>query len=298
MSDARNEPIDKAGPDVAPSATSPRLCRNCGAPAPGRFCASCGQTTAIKPPTARGFVFGFIEHYVAIEGALWRTLGALLLSPGRLTLEYFAGRRGRYISPLRLYLTFSLILFAVIGMTRGDLKLGTASLHFQAEAPAKRAADDAGLNFNPRLDSSNLPAWLRRPFAGIENMSSAERSEHLRRGMNKSLPYVMMLLVPLLALIMQLAYRNRRRLYGEHLVVAFHAQTVVFIFMLLSAPPWPLWIGNLLLTVLVAHSALALRNIYGGRILPTLMRLAVIMVVYGALVFVTLALVAFVTLLL
>jgi len=275
------------------------MCRNCGAPAPGRFCAACGQATTIKPPTARAFAHDFLEHYVALEGALWRTLGALLLHPGRLTLEYFAGRRGRYIPPLRLYLTFSLILFALTGIAGGDLKLGSAILSFHASAPVNRPAGDSDLNldFNPRLDSSKAPAWLGRLLGRIEAMSPVERSDRVRNGMNRSLPYVMMLLVPLLALITQIAYWNRRRLYGEHLVVALHAQTVVFIFMLLSAPPWPNWVGNLLLALLIGHGAIAMRTIYGGRIVPTVVRLAMIIVVYGALVLVAIAAVAFATLL-
>ncbi|MGH6624420.1 MAG: hypothetical protein ACREBN_10630 [Burkholderiaceae bacterium] len=115
--------------------------------------------------------------------------------------------------------------------------------------------------------------------------------------MNRSLPYVMMLLVPLLALITQIAYWNRRRLYGEHLVVALHAQTVVFIFMLLSAPPWPNWVGNLLLALLIGHGAIAMRGIYGGRFVPTLVRLAMIIGMYSALVFAAIGALAFAALL-
>jgi hypothetical protein len=275
------------------------MCRNCGASALGRFCATCGQATTVEPPTARAFVHDFVEHYVALEGALWRTLGALLLRPGRLTLEYFAGRRGRYIPPLRLYLTFSLILFALIGITGGDLKLGSAMLRFQASAPVNRPAGDDALNLdlNPRLDISKAPAWLGRPLARVEAMSPVERSDRIRNGMNRSLPYVMMLLVPLLALITQIAYWNRRRLYGEHLVVALHAQTVVFIFMLLSAPPWPNWVGNLLLALLVGQGAIAMQRIYGGRFVTTMVRLGMIIVVYSALVFAAIAVLAFAALL-
>jgi len=71
-------------PDVA--------CRNCGAPAPLRFCAACGQETAVHAPTLDEFLHEFVGHYVAFEGALWRTMGLLMFRPGRLTREYLAGR--------------------------------------------------------------------------------------------------------------------------------------------------------------------------------------------------------------
>lgn len=89
-------------------------CRNCGTQAPLNFCPACGQETALHPPTLAEFLHEFVGHYVALEGALWRTLGLLLGQPGRLTREYLAGRRRRYVLPLRLYLTASFVFFLVL----------------------------------------------------------------------------------------------------------------------------------------------------------------------------------------
>ncbi|HET7795411.1 MAG TPA: DUF3667 domain-containing protein, partial [Rhizobacter sp.] len=80
-----------------PHERSDLACRNCGTLAPLNYCAECGQETALHPPTFGEFVHEFISHYVALEGALWRTLGLLLARPGRLTHEYLAGRRRRYV---------------------------------------------------------------------------------------------------------------------------------------------------------------------------------------------------------
>ena len=94
-------------------------CRNCGAvplaqtPLP-RFCAQCGQERTLHPPTVIEFVHEFVGHYVALEGPLWRTLGLLVARPGRLTREYLAGRRRRYVLPLRLYLSASFLFFVVL----------------------------------------------------------------------------------------------------------------------------------------------------------------------------------------
>ena len=43
-----------------------------------------------------------------------RTLWPLFTKPGYLTLEYLAGRRVRYVTPMRLYLFLSIIAFALI----------------------------------------------------------------------------------------------------------------------------------------------------------------------------------------
>jgi hypothetical protein len=55
---------------------------------------------------------------VALEGELWKSLALLLFRPGRLTREYIEGRV-RYVQALRIYLTFSIIFFALLGAKVG-----------------------------------------------------------------------------------------------------------------------------------------------------------------------------------
>ena len=93
---------------VAVASPSPR-CLNCGAslafePAP-RHCAQCGQV--VRMPTAREFMREAVRRYC-------RTFVALVAPPGRLTQEYVAGRRDRYVPPLRLYLAASFLFFLVV----------------------------------------------------------------------------------------------------------------------------------------------------------------------------------------
>jgi hypothetical protein len=57
------------------------------------------------------FTREFFTHYGSADGALWRTLGNLLFRPGRLTQQYFLGRRRFYIGPMRLYLMASFVFF-------------------------------------------------------------------------------------------------------------------------------------------------------------------------------------------
>lgn len=73
---------------MSTGAAAASRCRNCGADADGKYCPECGQETAMHPPSTLEFLHEFIGHYVALEGALWRTL-AKLVRPGALTLEYF-----------------------------------------------------------------------------------------------------------------------------------------------------------------------------------------------------------------
>ena len=103
-------------------------CPNCGASVSGNFCHQCGQETVLHPPSTREFLHEFIGHYVALEGKLLQTMKLLLLKPGQLSLEYLQGRRVRYIEPLRVYLTFSLIFFAVFKFMGEDHHIGDVKL--------------------------------------------------------------------------------------------------------------------------------------------------------------------------
>ena len=120
-------------------------CPNCEAVLTGAFCANCGQEAHLHHASTREFLHEFIGHYVAIEGKLWSTMSRLLFRPGALTNEYIRGRRVRFVQPLRIYLTLSLLFFAVLKFTGGFEPVIDEKARPGAEAAAtpKRGAPDA-----------------------------------------------------------------------------------------------------------------------------------------------------------
>ena len=98
-------------PAASPASPASPRCDNCGAAVSGRYCAACGQR--LEPPvhTLWHFTRAATEDLTHADSRLWRTLGALLLRPGHLTGEFLAGRRARYLPPVRLYLVISVVFF-------------------------------------------------------------------------------------------------------------------------------------------------------------------------------------------
>jgi hypothetical protein len=280
-----------ARPDAAHE-PSGLACRNCGAFASGAFCATCGQVTTLHPPTVREFIHEFINHTVAFDGSVWRTLVALLVKPGLLTVEYFAGRRQRYIAPLRLYLTASLLFFAIGGVSGNDLAFGNAGIRFSTEP---RPADKIVIGPREPTHIQSGNPTLQGIFKRLDAMPGEERDAKLHDGMRRNLPYVLIVLVPVLALYLKLVYWNRHRLYGEHLVVAFHAQTVTFVYALISAIPLGELFGALVFVAFLVQAVLSMRRVYGGRVVPTLARGAVLFASYGLTVSLALAVLAVVS---
>lgn len=282
-------------------------CRNCGAHAPQAYCGQCGQETTLHPPTLGEFVHEFVGHYVALEGALWRSLALLVARPGRLTREYLDGRRRRYVLPLRLYLSASFLFFLVLKLVpapvgapvltvRPSAAHGAASAAVSSRAPASLPLAAAAPASAPVRWETMRPVDCGRagePPCGVvagfanhvgERFSADPRGfvEHLRAQAFGLAPYVAFLLLPAFAGLVGLAYRNRGMTYGEHVVFSLHLHAFWYL-VLAAATLLPAGLGDLLLWALPVYGVMALREVYRGGWAATLARAAALSLAYGAL---------------
>jgi hypothetical protein len=80
-------------------------CTNCGG-ASSDYCARCGERQpGHHDLSVAHFAHDVVHEFVHLDSKLFRTLRDIVTKPGFLTEEYFAGRKSRYIPPLRLFLT-------------------------------------------------------------------------------------------------------------------------------------------------------------------------------------------------
>src|SRR5262245_59662230 len=98
-------------------------CGNCGATTGGAYCAVCGQDTKLEPPTVAEYFHELADHFVHLDGKLWRTIGPLFRSPGKLPQDYLANKRARYVKSLKLYLAAIALAFATAQFLGWDLGL-------------------------------------------------------------------------------------------------------------------------------------------------------------------------------
>lgn len=294
------------------AAHRPSRCRNCDqdlvALPEAHFCPQCGQETVLHPPTLWEFVHEFITHYVALEGALWRTLAALLLRPGKLTREYFHGRRKHYVLPLRIYLTASFVFFmaakllggghAPAAITEPEMPAGIAASQPASAAPVAAAASTAATEAaeSGSADRAERDRYLACAQPGA-TCSWKDRSVGTFLGkvlkadasgidwapkIVAAAPYAIFLMLPLFAGLLQLTYWGRHMPYGEHFVFSLHLHSFWFIDLLLIKllPDAVAWLPLLAIPV---YGCWALRNVYGGRWRPTLARASLLSLVYSLL---------------
>ncbi len=95
-------------------------CRNCGYELSGPFCPSCGQPVKTFMRAVWGLVYEMLDEFFSFDSRAFNTFPPLLLRPGFLTNEYIAGRRARYVSPLRLYLLVSIVFFLALAFLAID----------------------------------------------------------------------------------------------------------------------------------------------------------------------------------
>ncbi|WP_165967333.1 DUF3667 domain-containing protein [Luteimonas aestuarii] len=88
-------------------------CPNCGTPLLGDHCYACGQPTKGLVRHFSSIVGDFFDSVFDYDARTPRTLWPLLFKPGTLTLEYFAGHRVRYVSPVRLFFFLAIVTFFV-----------------------------------------------------------------------------------------------------------------------------------------------------------------------------------------
>ena len=108
-------------PDNIAHAATPKPtgkdCSNCGSPLLGEHCYHCGQPVKGLVRRFSSVLGDIADTLFEIDTRLTRTVAPLLLRPGFLSREYFAGRRVRYVSPVRLFFFVSVVAFFVAQWT-------------------------------------------------------------------------------------------------------------------------------------------------------------------------------------
>ena len=257
-----NETVAVAvAPDAAPDATP--ACQNCGTALLGPHCYKCGQPVNGLVRHFSSILGDFADSVLNIDARVFRTLGPLLFKPGYLSREYFAGRRVRYVSPVRLFVFLSIVTFFVAqlvvnfgedmvtidGGPRTEEPAAPAGVAGDAPPAAAKADEDdeVNLEFNGRkwdaktnpVDVAWLPAfadrWINEQIGhGVDNVAELRKNpERFKEAMLGAVPSTLFVLLPIFALMLKLLYLFKRRLYMEHLIVALHSHAFLCLALLL-----------------------------------------------------------------
>jgi hypothetical protein len=218
---SRVGPAPVRAASVPSGLSSARVCLDCGTPLLGKYCTVCGQKDEPLKRGLKDLALEFVQHPL-VDTRLWRSVVPLLLRPGVLTEEYLAGRRTRYVRPLKLYLTISVLFFALLALTVSPDKW--VKFDTVPDQPATEASQ-------PKK-TLHLPIrWLDERFqrnsATLDDPNNVAARQALARRVAGSIPKMVFILLPLSAVLFKLFWW--RRYFVEHLIFTLHLHSYAFL---------------------------------------------------------------------
>jgi len=224
-------------------------CLNCGNTFEGKFCNNCGQENLELHEDFGHVMAHAVGDYFHFDEKFFHTLRPLLFSPGKLTVDYMAGKRTQYLHPIRMYIFISLVYFILlfsntnrqneieqrqvttghaIGKDKASVGVATFTftnkgdttyqqyLQLQQKLPA-----DKRDNIFDRYITKKFYDWKARGLTP---------DEAIRESFQHNFPKAMFFLLPLFALFLKIAFRKNHKYYVEHLIYAFHLHCFIFLF--------------------------------------------------------------------
>ena len=300
-----------------------KQCLNCGTPLDleDRYCHYCGQLNSNKKLSFRDFFNEFFGSLFSYDSRLYRTLNTLIFKPGKISSEYIQGKRTKYANPFRFYLSISIIFFLLYGLSSqlnfddendiaitnienkdgerdySDIKLLSEnkldSLGFLDKSVAKveiymayqhshhQESTSKALQ-NLEHHSTFYNKWLYKRAIAAENV--IENPYNFTLYAIGKLPFVIFFFIPIFTLILWLTYGRTNYSYMEHLVFAFHSQTMLFFLMNIGLIfKWTTGSNlatNLLLIGYTIYLFQALRKFYKQSIVKTFIKFVFLNVIF------------------
>jgi Protein of unknown function (DUF3667) len=223
-------------------------CANCNTALVGAHCHECGQKKinlnefSLKPFLAR--TFGDITDIESNK--IFKTFKAMLVRPGLLTLEYLAGRRGNYIGPVKLYLTFSALYFLFAWGTLAEIRGGASER------------------------TAQMPYVVR--MAHKQSVTPAIIAEKIHERAEKYSSALRFFSVLISGTFLAAFYFRMKRYYVEHLVFSLYYYSFDFfckslfalLFIVVAAVGWklPAIVLNMFYPLALVYLAFALKKVY------------------------------------
>jgi hypothetical protein len=148
--------------------------------------------------------------------------------------------------------------------------------------------DDLNLQIRINGNDRQLPAELRKRYQRFKRMSKVDQAEHLYAGVLRYGPTMVVLMLPVFALLLKLAYLGRGKrypgrpqCYAEHLVYSAHLHAFAALMVILLAL-LPFGWAPAAIVVWCIYYVLRARNlVYGGRRWAGVLRVLVVALAYS-----------------
>jgi hypothetical protein len=245
-------------------------CPNCATPLQGAWCHVCGQRAEKYDRSISHLFVEAIEGLTHADGRIWRTLGRLIVKPGRLTRDYLDGHRAPQIPPFRMFLVVLLAVFFA-----GSWNFQSNEVHFKVAPADSFIVEDPGDRAAFKEAADALKAKPSARWLVERGEMAIAHPEKLLTSMEHWSHQFAILMLPIAAAVLSLLFAFKRGVHVfDHLIFSMHSLsfqglllTTVFV-----SGIWLVGTAWLLLLAPV-HLYVHIRGTYGASVIGTLLRM-------------------------
>jgi Protein of unknown function (DUF3667) len=146
-------------------------CENCGTLLSGKYCSQCGQPAIDYRRSFRHVIVDVLDSFLNWDSKFIHTIGLLITRPWRLTNEFLAGHRVRYLHPARLYLLTSIVFFFAATFWFKSIKIDPVNFSMEQRNEVKSELERENV---PAEDIAKVDRILERGFFSPNKRSEIE----------------------------------------------------------------------------------------------------------------------------
>ncbi len=202
-------------------------CPNCENEYSSKFnyCPYCSQKNIDTDPKLIHFFSEFLSANFNLDSKIFITIKSLLLKPAELSKEFMAGKREKYITPVKLYLFISLIYFFILS---GDFS--DKSQAVEINGPDTVAADSSDISITiDDVEPDTLKGFDKILYHKLKVMKTPAGKKVLMEKFNKNISLGMFVFIPFTAFLFFILFRSRIRYYLPNLIFTLHLQSLLFL---------------------------------------------------------------------
>ena len=254
------------------------LCKNCNSELLGIYCSECGQKNT-ELLSVKAIVKELTDNVFSFDSRFFITLKYLIIKPGFLTKEYWAGRRTTYLPPLRMYLVLSVLSFFLHSFMDEGISFMDAPNQQSNSGTFAFNTDGGPQIFHFIVDNLNK---------GIKVTDERGLSKNI---IGDFMPSSMFILMPFMGLLLLFVYKKKKLFYSYHLITVLHFHC--FVFFLNSVEELIPIIEDIIPLFFFYYAVSMLKVIYQDSWVKTSMKFMMLLVTYGTSVLLTILVIIF-----
>lgn len=225
-----------------------------------RFCPECGQKNSSKTISLRDLLEELFASFFSYDSRLQRTLQSIIFAPGKISEEFIAGKRTKYVNPFRFFISVSIIFFLVFNWMESTeiqpINIDGDGKSTISENLEPRDVGNSNLSFGKEpdqlldfmRDNSKNNYRVAQQELGFEDTFSMKVYYNFVLGAYKvtqnpgaflsyifpKLPFFFFFFIPVFTFFSWLIYKRQKLNYVNHLIFNYHQQSVFFIVVFVS----------------------------------------------------------------